>query len=50
MVVELTVPEANQQTALMAGGFFVIAAVWYFAVLRGRINSGEAGTPASPAA
>jgi amino acid transporter len=49
VVVELTVPTANQQTALMAGVFFVIAAVWYLFVLRGRLNSGEAGTPGSPA-
>jgi amino acid transporter len=41
----LTIPTANQQTALMAGGFFVIAAVWYVAVLRGRIQRGEAGVP-----
>jgi hypothetical protein len=45
VVLELTIPTANQQTALMAGVFFVIAAVWYFAVLRGRLNSGEAGVP-----
>lgn len=49
VVVELTVPTANQQTALMAGAFFVIAAAWYFFVLRRRINAGEAGTPPSPA-
>jgi hypothetical protein len=47
VVVELTVPTANQQTALMAGVFFLIAAAWYVLVLRGRINKGEAGTPAS---
>lgn len=41
----LTIPTANQQTALMAGGFFVIAAVWYVAVLRGRLQRGEAGVP-----
>lgn len=41
----LTIPTANQQTALMAGGFFVIAAVWYVLVLRGRLQSGEAGAP-----
>jgi len=41
----LTIPTANQQTALMAGGFFVLAAVWYAAVLRGRIQRGEAGVP-----
>ena len=49
MVIELTVPTANQQTALMAGAFFVIAAAWYVLVLRRRLNSGEAGTPTSPA-
>jgi amino acid transporter len=49
VVIELTVPTANQQTALMAGAFFVIAAAWYVLVLRRRINSGEAGTPSSPA-
>jgi amino acid transporter len=48
VVVELTVPSANQQTALMAGVFFLIAAAWYLFVLRGRLNSGEAGTPGSP--
>ena len=41
----LTIPTANQQTALVAGGFFVIAAVWYALVLRGRIQRGEAGVP-----
>jgi amino acid transporter len=41
----LTIPTANQQTALMAGGFFILAAVWYFAVLRGRILRGDAGVP-----
>jgi amino acid transporter len=49
VVVELTVPTANQQTALMAGVFFVIAAAWYIFVLRGRLNSGEAGTPGAKA-
>jgi hypothetical protein len=34
----------------MAGVFFVIAAAWYLLVLRGRLNSGEAGTPGAPAA
>jgi hypothetical protein len=29
----------------MAGGFFVIAAVWYVAVLRRRLLRGEAGVP-----
>lgn len=41
----LTIPTANNQTALMAGGFFVIAALWYALVLRGRIQRGEAGAP-----
>lgn len=45
VIAVLTIPEANQQTALMAGVFFVIAAVWYFAVLRGRLRRGEAGSP-----
>ncbi|HEY3523843.1 MAG TPA: amino acid permease [Candidatus Limnocylindrales bacterium] len=45
VIAVLTVPEANQQTALMAAGFFVIAAVWYVAVLRGRLARGEAGVP-----
>ncbi len=49
VVLELTVPTANQQTALMAGAFFLIAAAWYILVLRGRLNSGDAGTPTSPA-
>jgi amino acid transporter len=49
VVIELTVPEANQQTALMAGAFFVIAAVWYLFVLRGRLNSGDAGVPVTDA-
>jgi amino acid transporter len=43
VVLELTIPEANQQTALMAGVFFAIAAVWYVLVLRRRLNAGEAG-------
>jgi hypothetical protein len=30
---------------LMAGGFFVLAAVWYAARLRGAIDRGEAGVP-----
>jgi amino acid transporter len=41
----LTVPEVNHKTALMAGGFFLIAAVWYAARLRGAIDRGEAGVP-----
>jgi amino acid transporter len=45
VIAVLTIPEANQQTALMAGGFFVIAALWYFAVLRRRLAHGEAGVP-----
>jgi amino acid transporter len=45
VIAVLTIPEANQQTALMAGGFFVIAIVWYALVLRGRLQRGEAGVP-----
>jgi amino acid transporter len=45
VIAVLTIPEANQQTALMAGGFFVIAIVWYAFVLRGRLQRGEAGVP-----
>ena len=45
MIAVLTIPEANQQTALMAAGFFVIAALWYAFVLRGRLLRGEAGVP-----
>jgi amino acid transporter len=41
----LTIPTANQQTALAAAGFFVLAAVWYVLVLRGRIQRGDAGVP-----
>ncbi len=41
----LTIPAANQQTAMAAAGFFVLAAIWYVAVLRGRIQRGEAGVP-----
>jgi amino acid transporter len=48
VIAVLTIPEANQQTALMAGGFFVIAAVWYVAVLRRRLLRGEAGVPGAP--
>ena len=45
VIAVLTIPEANQQTALMAGGFFVIAAVWYVVALRGRLQRGQAGVP-----
>ena len=45
VVVELVVPEANQQTALMAGVFFLIAGIWYVLRLRSRLVSGEAGVP-----
>jgi amino acid transporter len=48
VVVELTVPAANQQTALMAGVFILLAAVWYVLVLRRRLNSGNAGVPQAP--
>jgi amino acid transporter len=42
----LTVPDVNHKTALMAGGFFLLAAIWYAARLRGAIDRGEAGVPA----
>jgi amino acid transporter len=45
----LTIPTANQQTALAAGAFFVIAALWYGLVLRGRLQRGEAGVPGAGA-
>jgi amino acid transporter len=45
VVGELVIPAANQQTAMMAGVFFVIAAVWYVVRLRSQLNRGEAGTP-----
>jgi amino acid transporter len=45
----LTIPEANQQTALMAGVFFAISAAWYVAFLRGRILGGESGVPTEAA-
>jgi amino acid transporter len=45
VVLELSIPTANQQTALMAGVFYLLAIAWWFFVLRGRINRGEAGTP-----
>jgi hypothetical protein len=41
----LTVPDVNHKTALMAGGFFLVAAVWYALRLRGAIDRGEAGVP-----
>lgn len=41
----LTVPELNHQTALTAGVFFVLAGIWYGAVLRKRINEATAGVP-----
>ena len=47
VVGELVIPTANQQTALMAGLFFIFAAVWYVVSLRSRINRGEAGVPTS---
>ena len=49
VVAELVIPEANQQTALMAGVFFVFAALWYAVSLRSRINRGEAGVPRTSA-
>jgi amino acid transporter len=48
VIAVLTIPEANQQTALMAGGFFLIAAIWYVLVLRGRLLRGAAGVPGAP--
>jgi len=45
VILVLTIPEANQQTALMAGVFILLAAAWYVLVLRGRIRSGGAGVP-----
>jgi amino acid transporter len=50
VIAVLTIPEANQQTALMAAGFFVIAGAWYVATLRGRLLRGEAGVPGEPIA
>jgi amino acid transporter len=41
----LTVPDVNHKTAMMAGGFFLIAAVWYALRLRGAIDRGQAGVP-----
>jgi len=41
----LTIPDLNHQTALMAAAFFVIAGVWYAAVLRNRIRNDQAGVP-----
>lgn len=41
----LTIPELNHQTALTAGVFFVLAAIWYAVVLRNRINNEQAGVP-----
>jgi amino acid transporter len=41
----LTIPDLNHQTALMAAAFFVIAGVWYAAVLRNRIKNDQAGVP-----
>lgn len=41
----LTVPELNHQTALTAGAFFLLAAIWYVAVLRRKIGNDEAGVP-----
>ena len=50
VILVLTIPTANQQTALMAGIFFVIAAAWYVLVLRGRIRRGDAGVRGAQAA
>jgi amino acid transporter len=49
VIAVLTIPEANQQTALMAAGFFVIAGAWYVLTLRGRLQRGEAGVPGDSA-
>jgi amino acid transporter len=46
----LTVPESNRKTALMAAAFFAIAALWYFAKLRGDLDRGVAGVPRVPSA
>lgn len=45
VVAELVIPTANQQTALMAGVFFVLAGAWYVLRLRSQLNRGEAGIP-----
>ena len=45
VIAVLTIPAANQQTALAAGVFFLIAGAWYVLVLRGRLQRGEAGVP-----
>ena len=52
----LTVPDVNHKTAMMAGGFFVLAAIWYAAPAarrhrprRGR-DAGPADRPAEPVA
>jgi len=47
VVAELVIPTANRETAMMAGLFFIFAAVWYVTALRSRINRGEAGIPPS---
>ena len=41
----LTVPELNHQTALTAGVFFVLAGIWYAAILRKRINGSRPACP-----
>lgn len=45
VVGELVIPTANQQTALMAGVFFVLAAVRYVVWLRSRLLRGQSGIP-----
>lgn len=45
VVLCLTIPDLNHQTALTAGGFFVLAGIWYAAVLRKKINDDAAGVP-----
>lgn len=41
----LTIPELNHQTALTAGVFFILAGLWYVAVLRRKIVNDESGVP-----
>jgi len=45
VVLCLTVPDLNHQTALTAGVFFVLAGIWYAVILRSRINRMQAGVP-----
>lgn len=43
----LTVPDVNHKTALMAGGFFLLAAVWYAAGCAGRSTAARPGSRTS---